>query len=75
MRYNIKMYAMSMFSVRQVRKDEKKYYEDLLQYSKQHLMVSWLKNNSLCYPMLKCFILHELHTLCLIWMGGFIFIT
>lgn len=28
-----------LFSVRQVRRDEKKYYEDLLQYSKQHLMV------------------------------------
>ncbi|CAH3193292.1 unnamed protein product [Porites evermanni] len=28
-----------MFSVRQVRRDEKKYYEDLLQYSKQHLML------------------------------------
>ena len=27
-------------SVRQVRRDERKYYEDLLQYSKQHLMVS-----------------------------------
>ena len=27
-------------SVRQVRRDERKYYEELLQYSKQHLMVS-----------------------------------
>ena len=41
---------MSMFSVRQVRRDEKKYYEDLLQYSKQHLMVSWLKNTHFVTP-------------------------
>ena len=64
---------MSMFSVRQVRRDEKKYYEDLLQYSKQHLMVSWLKTLTLL-PHAK--VLHpSLHMLCLIWMGGLIFIT
>ena len=62
-----------MFSVRQVRRDEKKYYEDLLQYSKQHLMVSWLKTLILL-PHAK--VLHpSLYMLCLIWMGGLIFIT
>ena len=64
---------MSMFSVRQVRRDEKKYYEDLLQYSKQHLMVSWLKNT---YFVTHAKVLHpSLYMLCLIWMGGLIFIT
>ena len=51
---------MLMFSVRQVRRDEKKYYEDLLQYSKQHLMVSWLKNTHFVKPHAK--VLHPQFT-------------
>ena len=37
---NCLFYGTVFFLVRQVRRDERKYYEELLQYSKQHLMVS-----------------------------------
>lgn len=40
--------------MRHVRRDERKYYEDLLQYSKQHLMVSIME-----YLMKENYVIHK----------------
>lgn len=40
--------------MRHVRRDERKYYEDLLQYSKQHLMVSIME-----YLMKENYVIHN----------------